>query len=663
MRGILVFFMFLFGFAVNSQVMLKDEISKQYSDRSVLKNIQKRTKPKIVTILWDTSRSMENRALDKELKFLDAYFEELKNVTVHYQPYSNRLGITKIFEVNEGQWANLKKELESCIYDGGGTQSLWKEMMISDHTLLFTDGKYFPENLGKDWNGEVFTVNGNRNANHKLLKELAEDHRGNYLNLEKMANSNMAMDFIRFYRKDNLDYNANLDLQKHFLIKGNVGDLQEPLSNVTVQVRNTDRKTTSDNNGDFSIKVFDGEVLDFSYPGRENASSIVQRGSKMLKIIMPVGLTVLDEVVIEENHKSTERSPTNKDISTRWGKIDMERIGFGAKQLDGSEINPASQTIMDAIEGKFSGVEVVRKYPEDYEMVALRDGKYTGFFASWDIDGMIYPPDRPPLHINVQNVRDITIMPAGWAGARYGFMGRGGVIIVRTISATFDDSESARKDKGPKNRYKNDAVELTSPIHSKPIFVQRIAQAESVNKAYRQYILERKAYGGLPSFYLETSKIFGDYWKDTTISRQIMSNLMELFPEDISALKILAYSYEEENMLEEAASIYRHIYRLKQNLQAKRDLAKAHVKLENYKEAWKYYKDYISRKGSLNDKGLDRLVKKEMLVFIQNFGDEIGIDKSKFDGEKLSNLSLVVEWNDSNAQFELQFVSPSRPLF
>ncbi len=648
---------FTIAFQLNTSPVDKNELVSY-------RKIQKRPKPKITAILWDTSSSMEKRALDDELKFLEAYFNELENTTVYYRPFGNRLSETKIFEVVEGQWSALRKELESCVYDGGGTQALWDEMMISDYTLLFTDGKNFPDDIGKDWSGVLFTVNGNRNANHKLLKEMAEDFGGNYLNLEKMNQIDTALGFIQFYQKDNLDYGTKLPMQNHFMVKGNVGDLQQPLSNVRVQVRNTDRKTTTDKNGEFSIKAFDGEVLDFSYPGRENASSIVHKGSQMLKIIMPVGLTILDEVVLEENQKLKEmHRPSKQNISTRWGKIDMERIGFGAKQLDGSEIGPASQTIMDAIEGKFSGVEVVRKYPEDFEMVALRDGKYTGFFASWDVDGLVYPPDRPPFHIDVNNVRDITIMPAAWAGARYGSMGRGGVIIIRTISATFDDSETTRMVKGPQNRYGNDAVELATGIHSKPLFVQRIAQTESIHGAYQQYIKERKTFGNLSSFYVETSKIFKDYWKNKTVSRQIISNLIELFPEDISALKILAYSYEEENMFEEAASIYEDIYELKQSLQAKRDLARVNVKLGNYKEAWKYYKGYISKRGNLTDKGLDRLVKKEMLVFIQNFGDEIGIDKSKFDGEKLSNLSLVVEWNDPNAQFELQFVSPKGLYF
>ncbi|SHG31788.1 carboxypeptidase-like regulatory domain-containing protein [Flagellimonas flava] len=622
--------------------------------------IPKRDRPDIVSILWDTSRSMEQRDLERELAFLDAYFKEIGSVTVALRKFSNNWSRSRLFKINNGYWLELKKVLESTRYDGGASQRLWDSMEVSGHALLFTDGKNYPEDLGKEWSTELFTINGDPSANHKFLKELAEDHGGNYLNLEKMVDLSKALQFTKFHIKDNLEYGTRLDVKKASTVRGSVGDLDSPLTKVLVKVRNSDRETRTDTKGNFSIQAFDGEILDFSYPGREDASSVVNTGSQMLKIIMPIGITALEEVVLEENRKLEElHRPLNKDINTRFGKLDMNKVGFSVKQMEGSEISPSAQTLMDAVEGKFPGVKTVRVYPEDYEVVQLRDRA-----LAWDIDGHIYPPQTPPFHINVHNIKDLTIMPPSWSVAKYGRLAPGGIIIVRTISNTFDDIELVDKTiTKPGNIYLNDAVELASGLPSKPIYVQRIANRSSAKEGYLQYLKEQEHYGSYPSFYQESSEIFLRFWKEVSLSNLVKSNLLESFSENTDALKILAYSYEQQGDNKEAQLVYEHIHGISPSLQAKRDLARMLTKLGSYKEAWSVYKGYVSNRDYLEEEGLDKLARREILDFVQNHGDKVGLDPSKFNFEETGDLSLIVEWNDPNTQFELQFVGPNQRFF
>lgn len=627
--------------------------------------IVQRERPETVSLLWDTSRSMEQRDLVKEFAFLDAYFKQMENVSVQLRKFSNSWSPPKTFQIKNGDWTSLKEQLENVQYDGGASHKLWDAMEISGHALLFTDGKNYPEDLGKDWNTELFTVNGNINGNHKFLKELAEDHGGNYLNLEKLNDLSRAIRFTQFHMKDNLEYTTSLDAKKATTINGSVGDLDSPLSNVLVKVRNSDREARTDKKGNFSIQAFDGEILDFSYPGREEASLVVNTGSKMLKIIMPIGITALEEVVVEENKKLEElHKPLNKDINTRFGKLDMNKIGFSVKQMDGSKISPSAQTLMEAIAGKFPGVHIVRKYPENIDLVAIRDGKIFRTYAAWDVDGNVYPSDQPPYHINLHNIKDITIMPPAWATARYGRIAAGGIVMVRTISNTFDDVEV--KDANVEisaNMYANDAVELARGLSSKPIYAQRIAKSSSLEEAYGQYLEEHENYGEYPSFYHESSSIFANHWKDKSIANLVKSNILETFSENPDALKILAYSYEQQGALDEAQLVYQQIDNSNPNRQAKRDLARILTRLGNYKEAWSMYKSYVSNRDYLESDGLDKIARREILAFVQNHGDKLGIDASKFSFEELGDLSLIVEWNDPNTQFELQFVGPDQRFF
>ncbi|WP_190808667.1 carboxypeptidase-like regulatory domain-containing protein [Flagellimonas sp. S3867] len=651
---------FTIAFHLNTSLV---DANDPVTNIATLKN---RENPNEISLLWDTSRSMEKRDFDNEIRFLDAYFNRNKNLKVNFTPFNNQWATARSFEVKNGNWDDLKTVLKSTIHDGGATQSLWHNMEITSHTLLFTDGKNFPSELGKDWEGgPLFIINGNISANHRLLKELSEDHGGNYLNLEKLDSPETAVAFTQYYLKDNLEYRTQRDIQKSSMIKGSVGDLDYPLTNVKVQVRNSDRTARTDSKGNFTIQAFNGEILEFSYPGREKASSVVNTGSKMLKIIMPIGVTALNEVVLEENLKLKElHKPLNKNITTRFGTLDMEKVGFSVKQIDGERLSQTAQTVMEALQGKFPGVKIIRDYNKNIDLVFIRADPLLRFPASWDVDGHIYAPDRPPFHINLHNIKDITIMPAAWSTARYGRLAPGGIIIIRTISNTFDEiGNSQGKKNEAQNKYAYDAIELATGLSSKPLYAQRIAKAKSAEKAYQQYLVERKNYGSLPSFYVESSKIFNDYWRDESTAQLINSNLMEQFPEDVATLKILAYSYEEKGMLADAAHVYRHILGQNNSLQVKRDLARISSKLKKYDDAWTYYKGYVGQRNNFSNKGLDKLVRKEILTFVQKHGDAVGIDKTKFSNETTGDLSLIVEWNDPNAQFELQFVSPEGRYF
>nr|WP_299167578.1 carboxypeptidase-like regulatory domain-containing protein [uncultured Allomuricauda sp.] len=612
-----------------------------------------RDKPSTIMLLWDTSLSMEDRNLEKEFRFLDNYFKNLGDVQVDFRPIGYHLGERKFHKITSGNWGTLKKTIESSTYDGTIDHRLWQQLETSEQALFFTDGKNFPLDATKDWYGTLFTISGDNTANHTLLKEIAEDHGGNYINLEKLDNMALAVQFTERHMVDNLEY-KNRTAQKFSEVTGSVGDLDTPLQNVLVKVRDSDRQTRTNSRGNFSIEALNGEVLDFSYPGREATSTVVNTSARMLKIIMSIGITALDEVVLEENARLKElHKPINKNINTRFGVLDMEKVGFRARQLTSEQIGPSALNIWDALRGRFAGL-IVRG-----NRVQMRDDKMFDRWLSWDVDGHIYSPDNPPFHINIQNIKDITVMPPAWSAARYGRLAPGGIIIVRTISGTFDDIEVTEDSKNKsQNTYSNDAIELANGLASKPLYAQRIANSPTVDKAYLQYLSDRKNYGHTPSFYFEASKIFSDHWDDSRKANSIKSNLLEQFPEQIDALKILAYAHEEEQQMPEALSIYKQIHDVKETPQAKRDLAKMLVEVGEYKEAWNMYKSYIGIQNILENNGLDLIVKEEMLDVLQGHSEEIGVDKSKFTFEEQSNFSLLVEWNDPNTQFELQFVNP-----
>ncbi len=105
-------------------------------------------KPHRLTIFWDASLSGLDRDHEKELKLLDAYFNELKEAEVTLVPFHYTVGAVKVFTVAGGKWDVLRDTLGHMVYDGG-TQfgKLRPEEYPGDEYLLFSDGR---SNFGSD---------------------------------------------------------------------------------------------------------------------------------------------------------------------------------------------------------------------------------------------------------------------------------------------------------------------------------------------------------------------------------------------------------------------------------------------------------------------------------------------------------------------------------
>ena len=635
---------------------------------------ENREKPEKVTLFWDNSYSMVDRNLEKELLFLDNYFKYLGDITVELKTFGYESGISKDYIVEKGNWQSLRKDLKEIRYDGATSLDVLFQLKIPEHTsLLFTDAKGFPENINADWRGTVFTINSKQHANHSMLKSIAEDSEANYINLNKIDDIRLATDYTKKYLVDNLEYGpSNSEYQGVREIRGNVSDFDYPLSNVTVNVSDGNEKVRTNKDGNFLIEAKTGDVLEFSYPGREKVTVFVNSGMSKLNITMPLGVKILDEVVVEGNYignlKEESKSEKQK-ITTNFGAIDPKRTGFAIKQIDGDKISNANRDIATAIIGKVPGVRVFGNGSN--ARIALRGNELQDLYAAWDVDGLLYPPDRPPIHIDSDNVKSVTIMPGAWAAARYGLMATGGVIIVKTISQSFDtvpvkNTGVVDQARLRNNVYKGDAVPLNVKEDHQPKYIQWLSGEKNLDEAYSSYFAQRKLYGNQPHFYADVYSFFINRWGEGEIAHKILSTIEEQFSEDISALRLLAYTLEKEKYYKRASAIYKKIYALKPSqAQNQRDLANINLKLGEVKEAWSIYNNYLlGIHQDLDNHGIDRIIKDEAINLIKENHSELQIDTTQFslDQDKY-DITMVFEWNNPNAEFDIQFVNPENRYY
>jgi tetratricopeptide (TPR) repeat protein len=101
-----------------------------------------------LAIIWDVSLSGAQRDLKRELEALSVIFAEKKNADVHLYFLNNRFSkiVNKnanggTYRVAGGKWDELKKTLETAVFDGGTDFSQIKlDSVAGNEILFFSDG-------------------------------------------------------------------------------------------------------------------------------------------------------------------------------------------------------------------------------------------------------------------------------------------------------------------------------------------------------------------------------------------------------------------------------------------------------------------------------------------------------------------------------------------
>lgn len=118
-------------------------------------------------------------------------------------------------------------------------------------------------------------------------------------------------------------------------------DNKTPLSGVTVTVKGTQRKTQTDANGNFTIRINAGETLQFSYVGREFRE--LKPDGNTVSITLKSAESTLEEVVV-----------TAMDI-----KRNPRELGYSAQKVGGNEVAQTQrENFLNGLAGRVAGLTV-----------------------------------------------------------------------------------------------------------------------------------------------------------------------------------------------------------------------------------------------------------------------------------------------------------------
>ena len=196
-------------------------------------------------------------------------------------------------------------------------------------------------------------------------------------------------------------------------------DNGSPLPGVTIMVVGTTHGALTDNEGEYSIAVENGDELEFSCLGMATVRKVYE------------GQETIDVTMSEDNLYLTET------VLIGYGAMRRESLTGSVSQVQGDEIlkGPATN-VTSVLAGKMTGISSVQESGQpgqDQAALRIRGSMYD---VKYIVDGIPRSIDG----IDPNEIESISILKDAAAAAVYGLGGAGGVIIVTTKSGNVGDT-------------------------------------------------------------------------------------------------------------------------------------------------------------------------------------------------------------------------------
>lgn len=239
---------------------------------------------------------------------------------------------------------------------------------------------------------------------------------------------------------------------KAIKISGNVSDEKgNPLSGVTVKIKDSETVTTTGEDGKYSIEVPNAEaVLQFSYVGFQT----LERAT---------GQDLIINVTLKEKVASLEEFGV---VSTGYQSMSKERVNGSFVRIDSALLNRAISTdILSRLKGNVSGLASFQ--PSDQIVNTSPSARNTGIIIR-GISSISNQVNRSPLivldnfpyegdlqNINPNDIESITVLKDAAAASIWGARSGNGVVVITTK-------------KGAKNQSQKIDVNLNATLKNKP---------------------------------------------------------------------------------------------------------------------------------------------------------------------------------------------------
>lgn len=620
-----------------------------------------------ITIYWDSSLSMKDKDIDKELLVLNSYFKNTPNVEVDLITFSNTINLQKRFEVVNSNWESLKDELVKVNYDGVAFYDVLLEKITSDVVFLFTDGVEVIDKLVLNKTNKTHIINSLKKANRSILEQESLSAKGNFIDLSRI-NIDEALNLLNLNvsqkeipKREVVDQRGTLNDE---FITGSVYSSNGALLGVSITI-NGEKGVVTDSSGEFNIEAEKGDTLTVSYLGLQTQEILIGE-DKRFEILLINDETELEEVVVAGKSKPKE------EVETGYGKTNKDKVGYAVQSIDSDNLLEGRNDNI-SVHGKFSGVTRYGGNDDISQMILRANSMLLNVYPLILVDGT--PISRSSSTGRVQltnfidpnNIAKITVLKGLVATNRYGSEGGNGVILITTkTSLAGVKSENSKNSALIKNNDFTEDLAIVNNSLKEFKYIKEFKKYKTLDEVYTYYLSQRIDYLDNPMYFVHISDYFLQF-SNRELSSKILSNCLEVNQDNIELLKLVAYKAEQQQDLFLAKRIYENLAKLKPvAAQSYRDLALIYQEIGNYQEALDIYKKIKNNSyQGINFSGIEKVVTNEMRSLISKH--QTLLDLSDVSDYYLKDINydarIVIDYNDVSADFEIQFVNPQKKFF
>lgn len=607
---------------------------------------------KRITICWDVSWSMQTKNLEKEFGFLDDYFNYFKETDVTLLTFSNLLISKDEFTVESGNWLPLKEKLLNLTYDGGTSFDFLADYVEDGDVLLFTDGKRSLGTTIPNFDGDLYVINGKDDFDRATLNLLVIINNGDLLNLAEGESVNKTSTNIQEYR-------------------GNIYKGTEGLSNAEVYLKGDKGKLSrSDQMGAFKIKAKAGDTLVISYANQIKEQVLGQDLS--LDFSFEETGIQLQEVVVSENVKTKLQ-----EITTAYGKEKKERLGYAVQSIKDEDILDITTDASNAVKGKFSGVKLGQN--DDLSQITIRGntsilGNNYGLIV---IDGI--PTNRSNSStaiagggglantgfIDPNNIAEITVLKGYAATNRYGSLGVNGVLLITTKTAMVKAGGGKKDFARLTNNVYDGKVKVSNKTLVTP-YLKELKKGKNLQEAYNIYLEQRGDYVNTQEYFLDVYSFF--YGSNPEIAERILTNILEKDQSTYGELRgMYLKTMANEDYGPALLAANRMLKMFPDRIQSYFDVAMANRRAENHQEALNIFNGMVNGSANLelSFSGMEKIIGTEIRNLVNK--ERKLLDVTKVDQKYTNNLTynarITLDWNNTDAEFVVQFVNPQKRFF
>ncbi|MBC2840698.1 carboxypeptidase-like regulatory domain-containing protein [Robiginitalea sp. SC105] len=461
---------------------------------------------------------------------------------------------------------------------------------------------------------------------------------------------------------------ALMAAQESRLIKGKITDGSEPLPDVTITIEGEETSAYTNSEGRYEIEAETGDILHYNYTGMKEIRLKVEDVTRFLNLVMVPEYTELEEVTMTRRLKSQQELqqeyPENERIiRTSFGFLDPDATPGRVISLTGDQINPIGICLLDYLRNRFANLIVQGSCsnPETGRVFLRTQGSILNQVpAIFDVDGMIYTTAAAWLDIN--QIERMAIIYNRSMAVRYGSLAAGGVIVINTVNSRY---AAAKQAPGITTATTKKSLSREQLAENAPTYLKEMRMAGSNTEAQQVYQQYAEKYSASPFFFLDAYEHFYSSRSDREFADLIIADNQFRFAGNAVILKALGYLYQEQGREEKARDIYKEVFILRPEYsQSYLDMANAYRDTRQYAKAaallGRY--QYLLTEGYLigsDDFWLIQQHDSDNLFAME--GENLGTDMRQVTTDPYLDgaTRLVFEWNDSEAEFELQFINPN----